>query len=63
MFMEPYSQLVHGGTPVATTVPAFMYGTRLAEEGVVRCNVPGYDYMAYYKVWKCPRIALRAVVS
>ncbi|XP_052818100.1 uncharacterized protein LOC128244124 [Mya arenaria] len=59
IFMEPYSQVVHANKTMAITVPALMYGTQLAEEGLPRCNVPGYDYLQFYDVWKCPRIAIK----
>ncbi|WAR12211.1 hypothetical protein MAR_026391, partial [Mya arenaria] len=52
-------QVVHANKTMAITVPALMYGTQLAEEGLPRCNVPGYDYLQFYDVWKCPRIAIK----
>ncbi|KAK3611445.1 hypothetical protein CHS0354_027170 [Potamilus streckersoni] len=39
-------------------IPAMMYGTQLAEEVVPKCSLPGTDFSQFYKIWKCPRLAL-----
>ena len=40
-----------------------MYGTQLAEEGLVKCNIKTYDYNQFYRVWKCPRVVVEVAVN
>ena len=44
-------------------IPAMMYGTQLASEGLVPCSVSGVDYKQFYEIWKCPRIEVEVAVS
>ena len=62
-FLEPYSSLIHNAKPYTDTIPGLMYGTELSEKGITHCNVPGYDYLQFYKLWQCPKLALEVAVS
>ena len=61
MFLEPVSFRI--AEPINYTIPALMYGTQFAEEGLVKCNIKKYDYNKFYSAWKCPRIVVEDAVK
>ncbi|KAL3859428.1 hypothetical protein ACJMK2_009651 [Sinanodonta woodiana] len=56
VFIEPVS--FDAFEKVPNPVPALMYGTELSEKGLTKCCLPGTDFRQFYKIWKCPRLAL-----
>ncbi|XP_046365508.2 uncharacterized protein LOC124141515 [Haliotis rufescens] len=53
VFLEPMSFDVK---PINVTLPALMYGTQLAEEGLITCCIRGFDYQKFFEIWQCPKI-------
>ncbi|KAH3771470.1 uncharacterized protein LOC127845313 [Dreissena polymorpha] len=58
VFLEAFSTLAHASSSLNFTIPALMYATQLAYEGVPTCNIKGYGFEKFYSLWKCPRIKM-----